>query len=181
MIKNLPNIMTMINISLGSLAVILLLDNNHDGVLLPAAFIIAGGIIDGLDGKVARWLKAESEMGKQLDSLADLITFGIAPVCLFISTDLLSLGVSGYSALIFYPVCGAFRLARYNVESCNKSFTGVPITVCGMSLAVLRLACESYHVATMNLSGLLAVVIFICSLLMISRIKVPRLNHKNCA
>jgi CDP-diacylglycerol--serine O-phosphatidyltransferase len=101
--------------------------------------VIIAALIDRYDGRIARLVNASSPLGKELDSLADLISFGAAPAILSWSNFLVNYGVFGYIISIVFPVAGAYRLARFNVSQCTDTFTGVPITVCGSVLAVINL------------------------------------------
>ena len=79
----------------------------------------------------ARKLNIESELGKQLDSMSDIISFGVAPALLLYQGILFEFGAPGAFFTIFYIACGAFRLARFNISDNNGYFTGLPITAAG--------------------------------------------------
>jgi CDP-diacylglycerol--serine O-phosphatidyltransferase len=133
-----------------------------------AVFIVVGMLFDGFDGRLARFLKVSSEFGKQLDSLSDLVTFGVAPAMLAYVTSLHVLGLYwGIAALLPFPVIGALRLARFNVLSGGSGFIGVPITLAGGLLA-LSLLYSSYVSHWVVLS-----VVLVLSWLMISTFKYP--------
>ena len=83
---------------------------------LAVALIIAAGIIDGLDGRVARILKASTEFGAQLDSLSDFLSFGVAPATVLYLWTLSAGGAAGWTVALFFSVCMALRLARFNVS-----------------------------------------------------------------
>ena len=131
-------------------------------------------MVDRYDGRVARYLQVSSELGKELDSLADLVSFGVAPSILIYMIFKLSefgpQGILGLMLLIAVPICGAFRLARYNTSSFDGVFTGVPITIVGCFLALFGL------IATYaNVPVLVAVVLMILgSYLMVSNIKLKK-------
>jgi len=94
-----------------------------------AAFIVISAFLDMLDGKLARFINRESEFGLSYDSLSDLVSFGVAPGVLIYSWVLMGSGKIGLMAVLFYVVCTALRLARFNVQSGNEekfSFTGLP-------------------------------------------------------
>lgn len=126
------NFLTLINLSLGALALLFMI--NED---LKTGFILIflAGLFDRFDGMVARKLNIESEFGKQLDSLCDLISFGIAPAFLIYQVVLHQFGVPGMIFTIIFIVCGAIRLARFNITEFTGSFVGVPITAAGCLLA----------------------------------------------
>ncbi|KXZ39268.1 CDP-diacylglycerol---serine O-phosphatidyltransferase [Alkalithermobacter thermoalcaliphilus JW-YL-7 = DSM 7308] len=128
--KVIPNILTFINMSLGITSILL------DDIMLASSFILLAAIFDRYDGKVARALKAESEFGKQLDSLSDIVSFGIAPAILVFRLNLFKLGFAGYAIVILFILCGAFRLARFNILNIKDMCVGLPITIAGFILAL---------------------------------------------
>lgn len=128
-----PNLFTFANLSCGILAILFTLT---DKPVAAAIFIVTAALIDRYDGRVARKFDASSPLGKELDSLADLVSFGAAPAVLAWGTFLNNFGFIGYLITIIYPICGAYRLARFNVSSFNNVFTGVPITVAGAIAAI---------------------------------------------
>lgn len=139
-----------------------------------AVLILIGMMFDSMDGRAARMLKADSTLGKELDSLADVVTFGVAPSFLvyytyFFQFDLWGLVVSG-----LFPLFGAFRLARFNISSSKSSinyFIGVPITAAGGILALLTLFGD-------RIPNIVTTVVFtaLC-FLMVSRIRIPSLKE----
>ncbi|MCR6515651.1 MAG: CDP-diacylglycerol--serine O-phosphatidyltransferase [Clostridium sp.] len=135
-----PNIFTFINLGCGVLS---LLSCFNKKFLLAAILILVAGLVDRYDGRIARYLNVSSDLGKELDSLADLVSFGVAPsVLLFILMELESFGpkgIIGYCVLLAFPICGAYRLARYNATDFDGVFRGVPITITGAVLAVVAL------------------------------------------
>lgn len=134
--RNLANMITLANMGLGILAIIA----SSIGDLTVAIYLIlVAGILDRLDGMVARRFNSTSELGIQLDSLSDLISFGISPalmVFIFQFSDQTGpLLVIGIIVTVFYVLCGGYRLARYNViGTVDNCFIGMPITICGMFL-----------------------------------------------
>ena len=99
-------------------------------------------MLDSLDGRVARLLRVDSQMGKELDSLADVVTFGAAPAVLMYYTSFSNYGIIGLYIAGLFPLFGAYRLARFNVTPSSTSmkyFTGVPITATGGLVAFLTL------------------------------------------
>ena len=136
----LPNVFTFINLACGIISLLFTFEKNY---LVASIFIIIAGLVDRYDGRIARFLQVSSELGKELDSLADLVSFGVAPSVLvytiFNFNNLGPLGIIGYILVVTYPICGAFRLARFNVSSFDGVFTGVPITIAGAVMAVFAL------------------------------------------
>ena len=158
--KQIPNIFTLLNLFFGCLAIVFILQNgvvpvadqNGESVLIlpekiywASAFIGIAAVIDFLDGLVARILDLSSEMGKQLDSLADVVTFGVAPGMIIFqflriafSQQEDGMDVSALYLLpaFIVPCAGAFRLARFNLdEEQNYGFKGVPIPAAGLLIA----------------------------------------------
>jgi len=171
-----PNFLTIMNMTLGIGAIFLLLrPGTKQTKLFCAGLILTGALIDALDGRFARRLNAVTNMGKQLDSFADLITFGLAPLALLYAAGLLRTGFAVPLCAWAYPVAGAYRLARYNLGDFNNYFTGLPITAAGIILTL-------YAAAFLLLPNLFALVnpsttsclLAVLSLMMVSRFKIPR-------
>lgn len=129
-----PHLLTLVNLTAGFLSIVL----TGRGEYVAAAWIVGISLVaDGLDGRFARWLKAEGDFGKQLDSLADIVAFGVAPSYLLLETHLHAYGWWGTAIALLFPIAGALRLARFNIMQATGSFYGVPITVAGTFLAAL--------------------------------------------
>ena len=132
--RHIPNTLTTFNLISGLIALSLILDHRF---AFASFFIFGAALFDFLDGAAARWLRAQSSLGKQLDSLADLVSFGVAPGLLMYS--LLMVGcddgscnileqmrLTPYFALLI-PVCSAFRLAKFNIDpEQEEHFIGLP-------------------------------------------------------
>lgn len=130
-----PNFFTLGNLSFGILSIIMTFQEGN--FKLACLFILLAGIMDRYDGRVARFLNVSSDIGKELDSLADLVSFGVAPsVLIFSMYNLNSMGALGYLLVLIFPVAGAYRLARYNCTTFEGTFMGVPITVAGSFMAL---------------------------------------------
>ncbi|GHH96943.1 CDP-diacylglycerol--serine O-phosphatidyltransferase [Neobacillus kokaensis] len=158
-IKVVPNIFTLGNLLCGVLSITL----NMSGFIETAAILIFfSGVFDLLDGRIARRLKVNSEMGVQLDSLADIVSFGVAPALLFHSIAPTSVLTS--LAFILFPIMGALRLAKFNVKPTIGYFNGLPIPAAGLPLAGMGFF--SYSNAWITL---------LLALLMVSPIKVKKL------
>ena len=170
-----PNIFTFGNLACGVLSLMMTFEGNY---LWGCIFIMIAGFIDRYDGKVARMLQVSSELGKELDSLADLVSFGVAPsilVCLLYNfTDL---GIIGYLLVIIFPIAGAYRLARYNTSTFNNVFTGIPITIAGSFLAFYSLVFLIVGKAPTNFTAssvLVTVLVLLLSYLMISKFQIKK-------
>ncbi|KAJ50430.1 CDP-diacylglycerol--serine O-phosphatidyltransferase [Clostridium tetanomorphum] len=168
MAKNaVPNIFTLGNLSCGILSLMMTFQGEYRNACL---FILLAGLMDRYDGRVARYLNVSSELGKELDSLADLVSFGVAPSILVYNLyNLSNLGLIGYVLLLVFPIAGAYRLARYNTTSFDGIFTGVPITLAGMFMAL-------YSLITMNRST--SPILTISLLVMFSYLMVSKLRFK---
>ena len=115
-----PNFFTIGNLSCGILSILVTFQNGN--FQLACLFILIAGLMDRYDGRIARLLNVSSDLGKELDSLADLVSFGLAPSMLvFAMYEFYSLGVAGYLLVLAFPVAGAYRLARYNCTSFEGS------------------------------------------------------------
>ena len=129
--REIPNIITLFNLLCGVLAIVFLFESNN--VIIPSLLILMGAFFDFFDGLAARLLKVESAIGRELDSLADVVTFGVAPALM---TLVLLKGKAGFvdgqwSFLVFIPLfmalMSAYRLAKFNVDTRQTtSFLGVP-------------------------------------------------------
>ena len=155
-VRNIPNFITSLNLVSGSVATIFAIDGH---LVWAAIFICAAAVFDFLDGFAARLLKAYSEIGKQLDSLADVVSFGVAPgailftlleFSLFGKNDpIYDIAAHWYEWVILFsafllPVFGALRLARFNISTANENFfRGLPIPANGIFWASLGLMLES--------------------------------------
>lgn len=141
--KAIPNILTLINLSLGVVAILLscqVQKNNSLNLLVNASLLIMlAAVTDRFDGKAARHFDVVSELGKQLDSLSDLISFGVAPIIVAWKISFIQWGMWGYVLPIVFPIAGAYRLARYNVTPFNNVFQGIPITIAGLFLTIVNL------------------------------------------
>lgn len=129
-----PNALTASNLVLGVFSLISTLNNEYTAAAL---FILAAMIADGLDGRVARYFNASSEFGKELDSLCDLVSFGVCPAILAYSFLLKDFGSIGSTIAALFATCGALRLARFNVNTgiVKGFFMGLPIPAAGCTVA----------------------------------------------
>src|SRR5437868_9222805 len=108
-----PNILTVLALCAGMTAVRFAMGGNFEGAVFA---IIAAGIFDGLDGRMARLLKATSSFGAELDSLSDFISFGVAPAAVLYLWTMAQWQSVGWAIVLFYAVCCALRLARFNAQ-----------------------------------------------------------------
>lgn len=163
--KMIPSVFTLANLLLGVLAILFTFENE---IQLAAVMILIGMVLDGMDGKIARRLDATSPFGKELDSLCDLVSFGVAPAVLTYAYALKSFPYVGLVITLAFTLCGAIRLARFNVLNISDYFVGVPITAAGSLMAILVLLGNRLPTLTFPIAMALL------SYLMISKLKVPK-------
>jgi len=164
--KSIPSLFTIGNLMLGMFAIMMAFDGK---LSMAAIMIIIAMLLDGLDGRVARALKVESEFGKELDSLSDVISFGAAPAFIMYVTSLNHLNPAlAWTVTAIFPVFGALRLARFNVRpGIPGYFVGLPIPAAGGVLATLAL----FH--TDVSAPFMIVATLLLSYLMVSTVKYP--------
>ncbi|SDE59070.1 CDP-diacylglycerol---serine O-phosphatidyltransferase [Paenibacillus sp. UNCCL117] len=164
--KSLPNVFTIGNLFLGIIAIISVFNNKPE---LAAIMVIVAMLLDGLDGRVARALNAQSEFGKELDSLSDVISFGVAPAFIMYVVAFTELNAAAaWIVTAVFPICGALRLARFNVVAGTPGyFIGLPIPAAGGVLCTLALFHQELSTLVLVLSTLLL------SYLMVSTVKYP--------
>ncbi len=163
--KNIPNYLTAGNLMLGMLALLYVLEGRHQTAI---SLLFIAMLLDGLDGKLAVHLKAGSPLGKQLDSLADLVSFGVLPAIILYAVSLNQFSFAGLFVTLLFPVAGAYRLARFNLRGERETiFHGLPITIAGGALASLGM-----H-ESINAAWPAALLTLLLALLMVSRIHYP--------
>lgn len=167
--RALPSFFTIGNLFLGIISIILAIQGEWQ---YAAIMVIIGMFLDGLDGRVARMLNTQSEFGKELDSLSDVISFGVAPALIMYVAVLRDYDVWGWIITAIYPICGALRLARFNVQpGIPGYFIGLPITAAGGVLVTMVLNSDVVE------RPLLVLGMLLLSYLMISRIKYPNFKR----
>lgn len=165
--KSIPSMFTIGNLVLGIISIILSFNGEVGGAAL---LVIIAMLLDGLDGRVARALNVTSEFGKELDSLSDVISFGVAPAFIMYQAAFMEMTppALAWIATAIFPICGALRLARFNViDGIPGYFIGLPIPAAGGILATLALFHNELHVSLLLISSL------VLSFLMISNTKYP--------
>lgn len=131
--SNAANLITLLNLSFGGASIMASLNEAYNYSVL---FIFIAAFLDRYDGKVARKYNQESALGKQLDSMGDIISFGVAPAILMYEIIFSNFGLPGMFITVFYITCGAFRLARFNCTETSGYFVGLPITAAGTLLTI---------------------------------------------
>jgi CDP-diacylglycerol--serine O-phosphatidyltransferase len=206
--KQIPNIFTLLNLFFGCLAIVFIMQNGIDivygadgtqyvklteNICVGSLFIGIAAIIDFLDGFVARLFKATSEMGKQLDSLADLVSFGAAPglilyqllrMAFIRDNEGLEASAIWLVPVFIYTCAGAYRLARFNLDTMQSTgFKGVPIPAAGLVIASLPLiywystADAAYYI--LSNKWVLYAVTLLLSWLMVSKLPMLALKFKD--
>lgn len=171
----LPNLFTLANAFFGFSAIIFAADND----LIAAAYLILlGALMDMLDGRIARMINSMSELGAQLDSLADAITFVLAPAFFVHVWQLHKFGFVGYLVSAGYVLAGVYRLATFNVtmQQQRTAFIGLPTTLAGTFLATIFLNTYEIFLKPIVVGGLLPLV-GILGYLMISSLRFPSFKY----
>ena len=179
----LPSVLTLIGVCLGISSIKFAMDGNFTFAVL---FLIVAAILDGLDGRVARLIRGTSDFGKELDSLTDFVSFGIAPGFIIYFWELNKLGKMGWLIVLFFSVCCVLRLARFNLtkfekkdEWKNNYFQGMP-SPAGGCLILFPLIFELSNFSSLfNLRVITPYFMILVSLLLIS--KVPTFSFKKIA
>ena len=181
-----PNGLSLGNLSFGFLAIVVASHaststkiSSDNIYLISGMLILIAALFDGLDGPMARMLNVQSTLGEQLDSLGDLTTFGLAPGFLMYKMYLADFRFAfenmgsqieiplGMIVAVIYPICAAYRLARFNVTHDTNSFVGLPSPIAGVFIALIAISFQSYP-----LSRWLAISIFLLmAFLMVSNIR----------
>jgi len=169
----LPNMLTLIGVCIGLTSIRFALDGNFEFAIIA---IIFAALIDGLDGRIARLIKATSKVGKELDSLTDMISFGVAPAFIMYFWKLNTLGRFGWLVCLIYVICVALRLARFNVNSNQEPswrdnfFEGVPSPAGGiLVLTPLIISLTNFNFIQLNYNIIVPAFFITTSLLLISK------------
>ena len=150
-----PNVITSANVVAGFVALLLA----QTSILLAAGLVVLAAVLDVFDGLIARRTSRASDFGANLDSLADIVSFGVVPAAALMQGPLRSLPVLGAAAAAVFLLSGAWRLARFPLVKARDCFVGLPIPLAGvlvMGLAVWGPPVAIALVATLTLSVLMA-------------------------
>ena len=169
----LPNMLTLIGVCIGLSSIRFALDGKFEFAVIA---IILAAIIDGLDGRIARLIKGTSKVGKELDSLTDMISFGVAPAFIMYFWKLNSFGRFGWLLCLIYVICVALRLARFNINS-NQApswkdnfFEGVPSPAGGiLVLTPLIFSVSGFDFVKLNYDLITPLFFIVTSFLLISK------------
>ena len=205
--KQIPNLFTLLNLCMGVIAIVLVLQTgetilNQEGlawkIYLPEKIgwasicLLIAAVIDFLDGFVARLMKSTSEMGKQLDSLSDVVSFGVAPGLMLYQLLRLSYAAEpdGLDTPLYWmipvllvPMAAAWRLARFNLDTSDREhFVGLPVPAAGLLIASLPLLMlyNPFNIQSILLNKwILYTIIILVSWLMVSTIPLLNMKFKN--
>ena len=176
----LPNILTLVGVCIGLSSIKFAFDGKFE---LSIIAVIVAGIIDGLDGRIARLIKGTSKVGKELDSLTDVISFGVAPAFIMYFWSLSEIGRLGWLISLIYVICVALRLARFNVNSEGESswkdnfFEGIPSPAGGI-LVLMPLVYSFSEIQFFNPNYKIIVPILFISISILLISKVPTYSLK---
>lgn len=169
----LPNMLTLIGVCIGLTSIRFALDEKFE---LAVIAIIFAALIDGLDGRIARLIRGTSKVGKELDSLTDMISFGVAPAFIMYFWKLNTLGRFGWLLCLVYVICVALRLARFNINSNQEPswrdnfFEGVPSPAGGiLVLTPLIISLSGFNLFQLNYELIVPTFFVLTSLLLISK------------
>jgi CDP-diacylglycerol--serine O-phosphatidyltransferase len=180
--KVIPSALTLLGLCSGATAIKFALIQEWRSAV---AAIFCAMVFDMLDGQAARWLGADSRFGGQLDSLADLVSFGLAPAVVVYAWGLSQMGTAGWVGALIFCICSAIRLARFNIEAARDEgatqshpyFTGLPTPgAAGVLLLPLLLTFE-FPGDLFRDPMVCLVLIALTSILMVSRVPTPCLKH----
>ena len=170
----LPNMFTLVGVCIGLSSIKFAFDEKFT---LSIIAIIVAAIIDGLDGRIARLIQGTSKVGKELDSLTDVISFGVAPAFIMYFWKLNELGRVGWLICLIYVVCVALRLARFNVNSGQEAswrdnfFEGVPSPAGGVIVLMpLIYSLSDIQILNVNYDFFVPILFVVVSILLISKI-----------
>tara|TARA_B100000029_G_scaffold470887_1_gene510093 strand:+ start:107 stop:904 length:798 start_codon:yes stop_codon:yes gene_type:complete len=176
----LPNIFTLVGVCIGLSSIKFAFDGKFEYSIIA---IIVAAIIDGLDGRIARLIKGTSKVGKELDSLTDVISFGVAPAFIMYFWTLNEIGRIGWLICLLYVMCVALRLARFNVTSDadpswrDNFFEGIPSPAGGvLVLMPLIYSYSEFQIVNLNYKIFVPILFIIISILLIS--KIPTYSFK---
>lgn len=169
----LPNLFTSASLFGGFYAIIAAIHGRYEAAAIA---VVLSGILDGIDGRIARFTKTSSVFGTEYDSLADLVAFGVAPAIIVFQWALKPFGRLGWLAAFMYVICGALRLARFNVQKNQVEtgfFKGLPIPAAACSIASLVLFSGIFNNILMSRPVIILIMIYTLSFLMVSTINYP--------
>ena len=188
----LPSAITLISVLCGFSSIVMSInaagEDTNRSFLAAAGLLVLAGVFDALDGRVARATNTTTEFGVQLDSLADVLSFGMAPAILAYRYGFFELGRTdphlravGWAASFFFVACGALRLARFNVQVGfvdSRFFMGMPIPV-GAACVASVIMFWPVSPTTLTYAYLFAAELFLVALLMVSNVRFPSFKKRS--
>ncbi|KGF47921.1 CDP-diacylglycerol--serine O-phosphatidyltransferase [Veillonella montpellierensis DNF00314] len=167
-----PCIATSSNLAFGVIGITMSAKGYYEGA---AICVLLSLLADALDGRIARALGVAGPLGRELDSLADVVGFGVSPAFLLFSKELFGMGWLSYVPLLAFAVCGAFRLARFNImtEEVHGYFQGLPIPAAGCMVA-------TYVLCGVSVSPVIVLIaMIVVGYLMVSNVHYPDFKGKS--
>jgi CDP-diacylglycerol--serine O-phosphatidyltransferase len=152
-----PNLLTSGNLAAGFLGIVVV--SKEMDIRLALALVVLAAVFDSLDGFVARRTNADGAFGANLDSLSDLVSFGVVPAMALYAGQVHSLPVVGLACALAFVLCGGWRLARFPLVKTSHSFVGLPIPPTGIAVVALALWAPSPLVALVAAAALSALMI----------------------
>jgi CDP-diacylglycerol--serine O-phosphatidyltransferase len=206
--KQIPNLFTLLNLFFGCIAIVFILQTGQsivyveregftswylpERIAMASLFIFAAGLVDFLDGFIARLFRAGSEMGKQLDSLADVVSFGVAPGLILYQflrisfarhEDGLDVSIAFLLPAFILPCAAAWRLAKFNIDTTQQySFRGLPTPAVGFTVASLPLIAfyQQFNLQEVLFNQwVIYGIILLLSYLMVSNIRLLSLKSRD--
>lgn len=177
-----PSVLTLMGLCSGITAIKFSIDAQWSAAVLAIVFAM---VFDMLDGRAARFLGADTRFGAQLDSLADLVSFGVAPGVLIYMWSLSRMGTAGWIAALIFCICSAIRLARFNVQSVrdegssehNPYFTGLPTPAAAGLLILPMMLSFQFGGRLFNEPLVSGAMIAVSASLMVSRLPTPSIKY----
>lgn len=182
--KLVPSILTLLGLFCGATAIRFALKDDWRHAV---AMIVAAMVFDMLDGRAARAFGADTRFGAQLDSLVDLVSFGVAPAIIVFMWSLQGMGEAGWIATLIFCACSAIRLARFNIQSAsardegatqaNPYFTGLPMPASAFLAVFPMLLSFQFGDRLVRDPGVASVILVLASALMVSRLPTPSIKY----
>ncbi len=177
-----PSVLTLLGLCSGATSIRFALVEDWRRAVAAIFFAM---LFDMLDGRAARWLGADSRFGVQLDSLADLVSFGLAPAVLIYTWSLSQMADAGWVAALIFCACSALRLARFNIQAARDEgasqshpyFTGLPTPAAACIMLLPLLLNFEFSTELVRIPAISLVLIGITSVLMVSRVPTPSLKY----
>ncbi len=180
--KLVPSILTLLGLCCGATAIRFALSSDWKHAV---AAVIAAMVFDMLDGRAARMFGADTRFGAQLDSLVDLVSFGVAPGVIVFLWSLNGMGDAGWAAALIFFACSAIRLARFNIQSArdegatraNPFFTGLPTPAAAFLVVLPMLLSFQFGDDIVRNPVLSSIIVVLASALMVSRMPTPSIKY----